>query len=233
MIGTLPHAGPSDVDAGQPVVPHHDRMADDGVAAVLPYGDRAWLVEVADLSAVAAVRAALEASPLPGQIDLVPAARTVLVVLDRPPTDTDAASLRGLSVQSPTPTADAATVEIPTVFDGPDLAEVAALTGRSVEAVIGALVDAELTVAFGGFAPGFGYLSGLPAELAVPRRATPRTRVPAGSVGLAGPYAGVYPSASPGGWQLIGRTDLVLFDARRTPPALLTPGTRVRFREAR
>jgi KipI family sensor histidine kinase inhibitor len=208
-------------------------MADDSVAAVMPYGDRAWLVEVADLSAVAAVRAALEASPLPGQVDLVPAARTVLVVLDRMPSDTDVATLRRLPVRPEATSGDVATVEIPTVFDGPDLPEVAALTGRSVEAVVGALVGTQLTVAFGGFAPGFGYLTGLPADLAVPRRSTPRTRVAAGSVGLAGPFAGVYPRASPGGWQLVGRTELVLFDAGRTPPALLTPGTRVRFREVR
>ena len=89
----------------------------------------------------------------------------------------------------------------------------------------------ELTVAFGGFAPGFGYLTGLPTELHVPRRATPRTRVPAGAVGLAGPFAGAYPRASPGGWQLVGRTDAVLFDVDRDPPALLVPGTRVRFRQ--
>jgi KipI family sensor histidine kinase inhibitor len=208
-------------------------MADDGGAAVLPYGDRALLVEVADLSAVAAVRSALERSPLPGQVDLVPAARTVLVVLDRLPTDTDTARLRRLPVQPAATSGDAGTVEIPTVFDGPDLVEVAELTGRSVGSLVEILVSAELTVAFGGFAPGFGYLSGLPADLAVPRRATPRTRVPAGSVGLAGPYAGIYPTASPGGWQLVGHTDLVLFDAGRTPPALLTPGTRVRFREVR
>jgi KipI family sensor histidine kinase inhibitor len=89
----------------------------------------------------------------------------------------------------------------------------------------------ELSVAFSGFAPGFGYLTGLPPDLHVPRRDTPRTRVPAGSLGLAGPYAGIYPRASPGGWQLIGRTELELWDAHRDPPALLAPGTRVRFVE--
>ena len=94
-----------------------------------------------------------------------------------------------------------------------------------------ALVAVEYTVAFSGFAPGFGYLTGLPEELHVPRRATPRTRVPAGAVGLAGPYAGAYPRPSPGGWQLVGRTDAVLFDVERDEPALLRPGARVRFRE--
>ena len=199
---------------------------------VLPCGDRALLVEVAGLSAVAAVRSALEGSPLPGQRDLVPAARTVLVVLDRPPTDVDVATLRRLDLAAPTRGTAGSSVELPVVFDGADLADVAELTGRSVPALVEALTTAQLTVAFGGFAPGFGYLSGLPDDLHVPRRATPRTRVPAGSVALAGPFAGVYPQASPGGWQLVGRTDAVLFDVDRSPPALLAPGARVRFRRA-
>jgi len=196
---------------------------------VLPYGDRALLVEVDGLAAVAAVRAALARSPLPGQVDLVPAARTVLVVLDRPPADLDVAALRRLPLGVVTGDDDVRTVELPVTFDGPDLSDVAQLTGRSVPELIAALTSTELTVAFGGFAPGFGYLTGLPEDLHVPRRATPRTRVPAGSVGLAGPFAGAYPQASPGGWQLVGRTDAVLFDVDRDPPALLTPGTRVRL----
>jgi len=198
---------------------------------VLPCGDRALLVEVAGLSAVAAVRSALEGSPLPGQRDLVPAARTVLVVLDRPPTDVDVATLRRLDLAAPTRGTAGSSVELRVVFDGADLADVAELTGRSVPALVEALTTAQLTVAFGGFAPGFGYLSGLPDDLHVPSRATPRTRVPAGSVALAGPFAGVYPQASPGGWQLVGRTDAVLFDVDRDPPALLVPGTSVRFRQ--
>jgi KipI family sensor histidine kinase inhibitor len=198
---------------------------------VLPCGDRALLVEVAGLPAVAAVRAALERAPLPGQRDLVPAARTVLVVLDRAPSDLDVATLRRLDLAMPADGAAGATVELAVAFDGADLAEVAELTGRSVAGLVRALTAAELTVAFGGFAPGFGYLSGLPEELHVPRRATPRTRVPAGSVALAGPFAGVYPQSSPGGWQLVGRTDAVLFDVDRDPPALLVPGTAVRFRD--
>jgi KipI family sensor histidine kinase inhibitor len=201
------------------------------VDRVLPYGDRALLVEVADLAAVSAVRAALERSPLPGQCDLVPAARTVLVVLDHRPTDLDLAVLRRLSPETPEDDAVVRTVELPVVFDGPDLGEVADLVGRPVPALVAALTALELTVAFGGFAPGFGYLSGLPEELHVPRRSTPRTRVPAGSVGLAGPFAGAYPRESPGGWQLVGRTDAVLFDVDRDPPALLAPGTRVRLQE--
>ena len=200
------------------------------VRRVLPYGDRALLVEVADLAAVAAVRAALERSPLPGQRELVPAARTVLVRLDRPPAETDAGLLRRLAAAPATPVRRVTPVELPVVFDGPDLPEVAELTGRAVPALVAALVAVEYTVAFSGFAPGFGYLTGLPEELHVPRRATPRTRVPAGSVGLAGPFAGAYPRSSPGGWQLVGHTDAVLFDVDRAEPALLRPGARVRFR---
>lgn len=201
-----------------------------GTTRVLPYGDRALLVEVPDLAAVAAVRAAVESTPLPGQQDVVPAARTVLVVLDRAPSEADAAVLRRIPLEPPARPPGRREVDLPVVFDGPDLAEVAQLTGRSVTALVEALTTTELTVAFGGFAPGFAYLTGLPAELHVPRRATPRTRVPAGAVGLAGPFAGAYPRASPGGWQLVGRTDAVLFDVDREPPALLAPGVRVRFR---
>jgi KipI family sensor histidine kinase inhibitor len=206
---------------------------EDTAVRVLPCGSRALLAEVADLDTVTALHAALRRSPLPGQVDLVPAARTVLIVLDRPPTDADAARLRGLSLDEGAAEAEARLVELPVTFDGPDLDDVAELTGRSVAALVEALTDTELTVAFSGFAPGFGYLAGLPDGLSVPRRSTPRTRVPAGSVGLAGPFAGVYPRASPGGWQLVGRTDAVLFDVDREPPALLTPGTRVRLQEVR
>jgi KipI family sensor histidine kinase inhibitor len=206
-------------------------MPASGTMRVLPYGDRALLVEVPDLAAVAAVRGALERSPLPGQRELVAAARTVLVVLDRPPAATDAAALRDLSLEPAAGRVEAPDVDLPVVFDGPDLAEVAQLTGRPVPVLVDTLTSTEFTAAFAGFAPGFAYLTGLPPELHVPRRATPRTRVPAGSVGLAGPFAGAYPRASPGGWQLIGRTDAVLFDVDRNPPALLVPGARVRFRQ--
>ncbi|GAA3308229.1 hypothetical protein GCM10020295_69690 [Streptomyces cinereospinus] len=120
-------------------------------------------------------------------------------------------------------------VELPVRYDGPDLADVAALWGVSEPEVARIHAGTEFRVAFCGFAPGFGYLTGLPPHCHVPRRATPRTAVPAGSVALAGPYTGVYPHASPGGWQLIGSTDAVLWDPARVPAALLSPGTRVRF----
>ncbi|MEU8419909.1 allophanate hydrolase subunit 1 [Micromonospora sp. NPDC048835] len=124
---------------------------------------------------------------------------------------------------------DAADVVVPVIFDGPDLPVVAEHWGVDVAAVRHRLTSTRFRVAFCGFAPGFPYLTGLPAELALPRLATPRPRVPAGSVALAGPYAGIYPGASPGGWQLVGRTDLVLFDVTADPPARLGPGSTVRM----
>lgn len=119
---------------------------------------------------------------------------------------------------------------IDVVYDGADLDDVARLTGLSAEQVVDAHTAAPLRVGFAGFAPGFAYLIGGDRRLHVPRRAEPRTRVPAGSVGLAGEFSGVYPRETPGGWQLIGHTDAVLWDVERDPPALLVPGTWVRFR---
>ncbi|MEU8083482.1 allophanate hydrolase subunit 1 [Micromonospora sp. NPDC049101] len=127
---------------------------------------------------------------------------------------------------------DNAEVVVLVEFDGPDLPAVAEHWGVTVPAVLRRLTGTRFRVAFCGFAPGFPYLTGLPAELALPRLATPRPRVPAGSVALAGPYAGIYPSASPGGWLLVGRTELVLFDVSADPPARLGPGTLVRMAAA-
>ncbi len=157
-------------------------------------------------------------------VEVVPAARTVLVEGSPLP---DLAAL--LADLPPAPEAPGRTVEVPVAYDGPDLADVAGLAGLPVAEVVRRHAAADYTVAFSGFAPGFGYLTGLPAELHVARRPTPRTAVPAGAVGIAGEFAGVYPRRSPGGWQLLGRTDAVLWDADRDPPALLSPGTRVRF----
>lgn len=211
-------------------MPDHGPVGRHGeVERVLPYGDRAVLLE-ADPALLPALRAALAAAPLDGQLDLVPAARTLLVVLDRRPTDSDLTALRRLRPAAGSAAAATGQVEVPVVFDGPDLGDVASFTGRAEADLVAQLTAIRFTVAFSGFAPGFGYLTGLPEELHVPRRPTPRTRVPAGAVGLAGPYAGIYPRASPGGWQLVGRTDLVLFDVERDPPALLTPGTTVALR---
>jgi KipI family sensor histidine kinase inhibitor len=127
---------------------------------------------------------------------------------------------------------DGATVEIPVTYDGPDLADVARLTGLAEDEIVAAHTATPWRVAFGGFAPGFAYLTGGDERLRVPRRDEPRTAVPAGAVGLAGEFSGVYPRSSPGGWQLIGSTAAPLWDAERDPPALLRPGGAVRFRVA-
>ncbi|MFI6849261.1 5-oxoprolinase subunit PxpB [Kitasatospora sp. NBC_00085] len=200
-----------------------------------PAGEHALLVEVAGTAEVGALYAWLRerqaAGELPAVEEIVPAARTVL--LDGV---TDIPALTAL-LRPARPTAADATpgplLEVPTVYDGADLAEVAALWGVSPEAAVRIHTEPEYVVAFCGFAPGFGYLTGLPEQYAVPRRATPRSAVPAGSVALAGPYTGVYPRSSPGGWQLLGRTGLPLWDAAREPAALLAPGVRVRFTAAR
>lgn len=195
-------------------------------------GPRAVLLECADAAEVAAWHAELvrrrDAGEL-GATDLVPAARTVLVDGLSDP-DALAKSLAGQRVPAAGTASGADPVEIGCVYDGPDLGDVADLWGTSVEGVVARHTGTAFRVAFCGFSPGFGYLTGLPADLAVPRLPSPRPRVAAGSVGLAGEYSGVYPSASPGGWRLIGRTDAVLFDPDASPPALLAPGTPVRFR---
>ena len=199
---------------------------------LLPCGDAAVLAEVDDLAAVLDVYAALTRAEVPGVTDLVPAARTVLVRFD--PARTDAAAVaRALRAAGPGGGQRAAggVVEIPVTYDGADLPDVAKLTGLTEREVVALHTAAEWTVAFIGFAPGFGYLVGGDPRLVVPRRAEPRTRVPAGAVGLAGEFSGVYPRESPGGWQLVGRTDLALWDLDRDPPALLVPGARVRFVE--
>ncbi|MFJ8578903.1 allophanate hydrolase subunit 1 [Micromonospora sp. NPDC093277] len=198
---------------------------------IRPVGAHALLLDCDDPEQVQAWRAELwrrrEAGEL-SAVEIVPAAATVL--LDGVPDP--AAAARRISGWTPlggTAESNAAEVHVPTVYDGEDLPGVAAHWGVDVPAVVRRLRRTEFRVAFCGFAPGFAYLTGLPAKLAVPRLATPRTRVPAGSVALAGPYAGIYPTASPGGWLLVGRTDLVLFDVHADPPARLTPGTRVRL----
>lgn len=164
-------------------------------------------------------------------VDIVPAARTVLI--DGVP---DAPGLASTLAATPAPPTTARPqgplVTVPTVYDGPDLADVAERWGTDVDGVVRRHTSIEFEVAFCGFAPGFAYLTGLPPELRVPRLREPRVSVPAGSVALADEYAAVYPAASPGGWRLLGRTDVVLFDLAHDPPAVLSPGTRVRF-EAR
>jgi KipI family sensor histidine kinase inhibitor len=200
---------------------------------LLTYGDAGLLVELPGLDEVLGLHAALEQDPPPGVVDLVPAMRTLLVRID--PTETTLADLRS-AIADREPRApddrDTGTVEIPVVYDGEDLAEVGELTGLGPQGVIDAHTGQRWTVAFAGFAPGFGYLVGEDERLHVARRRDPRTKVPTGAVGLADRFSGVYPRESPGGWQLIGRTELAMWDLDRDPPALLTPGTEVRFVEA-
>ncbi len=195
-----------------------------------PYGDSGVLVELDSLDAVLAFAAAVAADPPPGVVDVVPAASTVLVRLDPTRTDVEAVSRALASVEaSPRSARATGVVEIPVRYDGADLDAVGALTGLGADGVVAAHTAALWTVAFVGFAPGFGYCTGGDARLRVPRRDTPRTRVPAGSVGLAGEFTAAYPRDSPGGWQLVGRTDVALWDLDRDPPALLRPGIQVRF----
>ena len=199
---------------------------------VLKCADTGVLVEVADLAQVIALGAALEARPLPGVTDVVPAARTVLLRLE-PGTDPAgvAAAVTELPLTAEAGQAAGETVTIPVHYDGEDLDDIAALTGLSPSGVVRAHTSATWTVAFCGFAPGFGYMVCDDPRLHVPRRGEARTRVPKGSVALAGEFTGVYPRSSPGGWQLLGRTDAVTWDLERDPPGLLRPGVRVRFEE--
>ncbi|MEV3896202.1 5-oxoprolinase subunit B family protein [Streptomyces anulatus] len=222
---------------------------------VLPAGPHALLVELADGEHAEAFHAELlrrrERGELPAVREIVPAARTVLLdgIIDgihdgahdgtgeRTPRERAsgarerfARDLASWRVEPPQ-REGREPVEIPVVYDGPDLDEVAALWGVPVGEVAALHSRTAFRVAFCGFAPGFGYLTGLPERLHVPRRTTPRTRVPAGAVALAGPYTGVYPRPSPGGWQIVGRMPDpgALWDPAREPAALLVPGTPVRF----
>jgi KipI family sensor histidine kinase inhibitor len=201
--------------------------------AVLDYGDRALLLQCDDTEAVLTWSDAVTAAGLPGVVDVVPAARTVLVVLAGP-SDQEPTRRRLASLSSPADhggqAADRTDVVLDVVYDGADLDDVAQLTGLTPDDVVAAHTGRPWRVGFCGFAPGFAYLVGGDPRLTVPRRADPRTRVPVGAVGLAGEFSGVYPRESPGGWQLIGRTSAVLWDVDRDDPALLRPGMWVRFR---
>lgn len=189
-------------------------------------GETALLVETED---VLGWYAALTARPLPGVVDLVPAARTLLVRYES--TVDFGMMVSRLSDVTPVEAASASgdPVTIPVRYDGDDLAEVARSTGLAEDEVVTVHTGVEYTVAFTGFAPGFGYLTGLDERLRLPRRDTPRTRVPAGAVAIAGEFTGVYPRPSPGGWHLLGSTTATLWDPSRESPALLRPGTKVRF----
>ncbi|MCG2624274.1 allophanate hydrolase subunit 1 [Arthrobacter sp. I2-34] len=200
---------------------------------ILPFGDGALLAEFGSLAEVLAHYRPLAAASLPGVVDLVPAARTILATFDA---SVSAAEVRRW-LQAAAPVDDGAAVgaeiTIEVDYSGEDLAEVARLLKVDEREVVRRHTGSRWTAAFTGFAPGFAYLVAPGDPLRVPRREVPRTRVPAGSVGLAGEFSGIYPGASPGGWQLIGRTEARLWDTAREEPALIRPGAVVRFREAR
>jgi KipI family sensor histidine kinase inhibitor len=202
---------------------------------IRPAGEHGLLVETGSLELSHRLDAALRAERPEGVEELVPGPETVLVVAP----GADQARLRArleaavaeerARAAAHAPAEEAAVVTIPVVYDGEDLGSVAALTGISVAEVIARHAGRELVVGWLGFAPGFAYLTGLDPVLETPRLDTPRTSVPAGSVAIAGPYSAVYPTASPGGWRLIGRTSLRVWDVAADPPSLFRPGTRVRF----
>ena len=211
------------------------------IGTVTDYGDQALLLQFDSTAEVLAWNDVLRDADLLGVVDIVPASRTVLVKLDGP--RYRAIARQQLSKLRLAPEAiDEATrpidgrvdVVIDVIYDGADLDDVAKLTGLTPREVVAAHTRTPWRVGFSGFAPGFGYLVSGDERLHVPRRSEPRTKVPAGSVGLAGEFSGVYPRESPGGWQLIGRTSddqAELWDVDREPPALLMPGQWVQFRE--
>lgn len=199
------------------------------------FGDAALLVEVGSPERAQALAASLRREPLADVIEAVPGLESVLVELDpmgpSPATLMPELEERIAALEADLPVGRLHT--IPVTYDGPELDDVAELTGMAPDAVVELHAGTELRVLFCGFAPGFAYLGDLPPALHVERLATPRTRTPPGSVAIAGAMSAIYPADLPGGWRVIGRTDVALFDPRRDPPALLLPGDRVRFERAR
>jgi KipI family sensor histidine kinase inhibitor len=191
-------------------------------------GEGAVLVEVADFAEAHALRRALLDAPLPGIRELIPGHSSLLIVADPLTLDLDsvAANLPAIVQVSTVP---GRMHEFTVHYDGEDLAAVAKQLGFTTDEVVRRHTGPVYDVAFLGFVPGFPYLTGLDPKLQLPRRSRPRTRVPAGSVALADGYTGIYPQATPGGWHILGRCAIQLFDAARGQPALLMPGDRVRF----
>jgi len=200
-----------------------------------PLGDGALLIRLGDRIDDAVNDAAIAlAAGLREHYDAAPAYASVCVRfdVDHPPDAELLLTIVEESLGKRRPADAVHVMEIPVRYGGefgPDIADVAAHTKLTVDDIVARHAAATYTVAMLGFMPGFAYLRGLPAELATSRRATPRTQVPAGSVAIGGAQTGIYPRELPGGWQIIGRTPLNLFDAGREQPALLQPGQRVRF----
>jgi KipI family sensor histidine kinase inhibitor len=203
-----------------------------------PLGDAALVCEAAPPATLDCQRRiwalAERARLMPHVVEVVPGMNNLTIVFDPLEADYEALAAQLESGWDAAEAADmdSAEIEIPVRYggaDGPDLAALAEHTGLSVDEVVKRHTQAEYIVFFLGFQPGFAYLGGLDPALAMPRRAEPRLEVPAGSVGIGGVQTGIYPAASPGGWQLLGRTELTLFDPARNPPTLMQPGDRVRF----
>lgn len=195
-------------------------------------GENAWLLDVGDNRSVHRWAAAVRQADLPGVQEVVPGLTTLLVTVD--PEVTSAAPLRS-ALERLAPDTDGVLDEEHHIIDvryvGADLTDVARLTGLTVAEVVAAHTGTPWRVAFCGFAPGFSYLTGGDPRLQVPRRDESRIRVPAGAVAIAGQFSSVYPRVSPGGWQLLGHTDAVLWDSSADPPAVLRPGAVVQFRD--
>jgi len=203
-----------------------------------PFGESALVCEVPPPATLDCQRRVWAVTAIargwPHVVDVVPGMNNLTIVFDPLATTADALTpaLRDAWETTAADDAGGREIEIPVEYGGdagPDLQAVAAHTGLQADEVVARHAAGEYVVFFVGFQPGFAYLGGLDAALHVPRRAAPRLEVPAGSVGIGGAQTGIYPAASPGGWQLIGRTPSVLFDAARQPPTLLLPGDRVRF----
>ncbi|MFC6011623.1 5-oxoprolinase subunit B family protein [Nocardia lasii] len=216
-------------------------MKTDWNARIRPAGDRAMLITLDDSRPVQRLASALRVHAIAGVEDVLPAAETVLVTMHSVTYGTQVrrelvALLDRLDQELPGPDVSRGTVpdpeavlEIPVRYDGADLPAVAELLGLTVAEVIAAHTGTVWQCAFVGFAPGFGYLTSPDGRLTVPRRAVARTAIPAGSVALAGGYSAVYPRGTPGGWQLIGSTDLRMWVVDRDPPALVRAGSAIRF----
>lgn len=196
---------------------------------LLGCGPNAVMIEVDTTADAAQLAAHLRLSQLSGVVELVPAARTVLVTCGRPDQLAGVTATVASFVPGEQLTLDGIDVEVPTVYDGADLESVAAATDLTVAEVVELHSSTEFFAAFCGFVPGFAYLTGLPTVLRLPRRQNPRPRIPAGSVAIGADFTGVYPTNSPGGWHLLGTTTVPMWDAARLRPAFITPGDRVRF----
>jgi len=198
---------------------------------IRPFGEAALFVETGTAERAQALAAALHADPIDSVVGIVPGLGSVLVETDplRPEPDSMRDEIADRLAALAEPALGGRQRLIPVVYDGPDLAAVAELCRLTEAQVAERHAATELRVLFDGFAPGFAYLGELPHELRVARLDTPRTRTPAGSVGIAGAMSGIYPAELPGGWRIIGRTPMTLFDPRRDPPAYLAPGDSVRF----